>query len=123
MHLVTRASLAFCLSFVIAFTMASCTATMQYKDARDLGPDTPEKTESVKASNLVDKLKYQVNWLWASYTRLKSKVNPAIESMKELYVNAQEMLVSIKRSDLVNAITYFNKAKANIVTITKGEVE
>jgi hypothetical protein len=96
---------------------------MQYKDARDLGPDTPEKTESVKASNLVDKLKYQVNWLWASYTRLKSKVNPAIESMKELYVNAQEMLVSIKRSDLVNAITYFNKAKANIVTITKGEVE
>lgn len=122
MRSITQIFLAFCLSFFIASIMASCTATMQYSDVRDLGPDTPDRVEPVKTNSIVAKLKYQVDWLWKSYTKLKERVDPAIEPMKQLYVNAQEMLVSLKRLDLVNAVMYFNKAKTNITTITKGLV-
>lgn len=117
MNSVMKIFIAFCLSFGCAFSLASCNTSSQYTNAKDLSPDTPSRTMVQKGTDIIKRLTYQADWLWSSYTKLKETIDPKIDCMKQLYVNAQEMVVSVKSLDVANAIIYFNKAKQNITDI------
>lgn len=85
----------------------------------DLGPETVEA--GTPTDNTDTRLEAGCEWLWQSYTALKAKVDPAVQDMRELYVNAQEMLVAVQAGDVVKALRRYLVARA-LVTALAGAV-
>jgi hypothetical protein len=91
--------------------------------ASNLGADGPavtETTEAATASTLPARITAGVEWLWASYTALKATVDPAAESMKKLYVAAQEALVAARAGDWLKALALYGAARELVTEIAKG---
>lgn len=105
------------LALVAALSLQGCVASLPTSGSA-LGPERVE-TETPESSRAA-RLEAGEKWLWASYTALKARVNPAMDTMKDLYVAAQEMTVAVKNSNWIVAMGYFATARALVSTISAG---
>lgn len=81
----------------------------------------PEKIEAEEAkSTRPSRLEADEKWLWAKYVALKARVDPAMDTMKDLYVAAQEVTVAVKNSDWIVAMGYLAIARSLVNTISAG---
>lgn len=85
-----------------------------------LGPDSVSVTES--ASTLPERMEAAVNEVWGWYSALKTKVDPAVEPMRKLYVAGQELVIAVQGKEWVKALGLATTAWA-LVDEIKGMVK
>lgn len=90
------------------------------QSSASLGPDGGAVTES--ASTLPERMEAAANEVWGWYTALKTKVNPAIEPMRKLYVAGQELVVAVQGKEWLKALGWATTAWA-LVDEIKGMVK
>ena len=85
--------------------------------ASDHGPDAVSM--GTDTSTLPSRIAAGADWLWASYTRLKERVDPAADAMKRLYVAAQEVLVAARAGDWPKALRLYGTARQLVTDIAQ----
>lgn len=108
------------LILLLALSLAGCGLIPGggHSSASDLAPGAPPA--DADTSSLPSRIDAGVDWLWASYTRLKERVDPASDAMKRLYVAAQEALVAARAGDWLKALSLYASARELITEIAAG---
>lgn len=108
------------LALLASLALQGCVMSMPTSSPTSASALGPEKIEAEQAtSTRAARMKAGEEWLWKSYTALKAKVPPALDTMKDLYVAAQEMTVAVQNSDWLTAMGYFATARALVTTIAE----
>ena len=113
-------------AFSLILALGGCFGAGSSSGAPAVSADQPtasETTQAASQSTVNDswlvKLKWQADWVWKSYSALKTKVDATTPDMVKLCANAWEMVSNIKSGNLTEAFVYFTKAKENISSISK----
>lgn len=105
---------------LLALALAGCKPALLgsgSSSASGLSPDAV--STGTDASTLPARIAAGAEWLWASYTRLKERVDPAADAMKRLYVAAQEVLVAARAGDWPKALGLYGTARQLVTDIAQ----